>query len=123
MLRVLDTCGHVGYLPHSKAGNRLHYLGQLPQENAAETLVVALLSQISDLDEERVMTIDRTLSQTSLFYEVIHEQMQLWISAPVTQIVSTYSGRDVAAGGDVVRAGGGGVIGVRRAAGEGWKDR
>ena len=57
MLRVLDTCGHVGYLPHSKAGNRLHYLGQLPQENAAETLVVALLSQISDLDEERVMTI------------------------------------------------------------------
>jgi len=35
----------------SKAGNRLHYLGQLPKENAAETLVVALLSQIPDLDE------------------------------------------------------------------------
>jgi hypothetical protein len=60
----------------SKAGNRLHYLGQLAKENAAETLVVALLSQISDLDEERVMTIDRRLSQVSLFYEVIHEQVQ-----------------------------------------------
>jgi len=75
----------------SKARNRLHYLGQLHKENAAETLFVALLSQISDLDEERVMTIDRTLSQVSLFYEVIHEQMQLWISAPVTQTVSTIS--------------------------------
>ena len=60
------------------AGGALHqhYLGQLAKENAAETLVVALLSQISDLDEERVMTIDRRLSQVSLFYEVIHEQVQ-----------------------------------------------
>lgn len=59
-----------------KAMNSLHDLGLLPQEAGKEAPVVALLKQISDLDEERVVAITRTLSQASLFNDVVREQVQ-----------------------------------------------
>jgi hypothetical protein len=56
--------------------NSLHDLGLLPQQAGEEAPVVALLNQISDLDEERVVAITRTLSQASLFNDVVREQVQ-----------------------------------------------
>jgi hypothetical protein len=59
-----------------KAMSSLHDLGLLPQEKGEEAPIIALLNQISDLDEERVVAITRTLSQASLFNEVVREQVQ-----------------------------------------------
>ena len=59
-----------------KAMNSLHDLGLLPEEGGEEAPIIALLNQIADLDEERVVAITRTLSQASLFNEVVREQVQ-----------------------------------------------
>jgi hypothetical protein len=59
-----------------KAMNGLHDLGLLPEQAGAEAPVIALLNQITDLDEERVVAITRTLSQASLFNDVVREQVQ-----------------------------------------------
>jgi len=59
-----------------KAMNSLHDLGLLPEEGAEEAPIIALLNQIADVDEERVVAITRTLSQASLFNEVVREQVQ-----------------------------------------------
>jgi len=64
-----------------KAMNSLHDLGLLPEEAGREAPVIALLKQISDLDEERVVAITRTLSQASLFNDVVREQVQAIISS------------------------------------------
>jgi len=58
-----------------KAMGTLDDLGLLPQEQGAAP-VVALLDQISELDENKVSLIARTLSQASLFNEVVREQVQ-----------------------------------------------
>ena len=59
-----------------KAMNSLHDLGLLPEHSGEEAPIIALLKQIADLDEERVVAITRTLSQASLFNEVVREQVQ-----------------------------------------------
>ena len=59
-----------------KAMNSLHDLGLLPESKGQEAPIVALLNQISDLDEERVVAISRTLNQASLFNDVVREQVQ-----------------------------------------------
>jgi hypothetical protein len=59
-----------------QAMSRLHDLGLLPEKQGEEAPIIALLNQISDLDEERVVAITRTLSQASLFNEVVREQVQ-----------------------------------------------
>ena len=59
-----------------KAMNGLHDLGLLPDAAGEEAPVIALLNQITDLDEERVVAITRTLSQASLFNDVVREQVQ-----------------------------------------------
>jgi hypothetical protein len=59
-----------------KAMNQLHDLGLLPQGETKEAPIVALLNQISGLDEGRVTAIARTLSQASLFNDVVREQVQ-----------------------------------------------
>ena len=59
-----------------KAMNGLHDLGLLPDAAGEEAPVIALLNQITDLDEERVVAITRTLSQASLFNVVVREQVQ-----------------------------------------------
>jgi hypothetical protein len=58
-----------------KAMNSLHDLGLLPEKGGEEAPIIALLNQIADLDEERVVAITRTLSQASLFNEVVREQV------------------------------------------------
>lgn len=59
-----------------KAMSGLHDLGLLPEEGVEEAPIIALLNQIADVDEERVVAITRTLSQASLFNEVVREQVQ-----------------------------------------------
>ena len=43
---------------------------------SAEQPIIALLNQISDLDEARVAAIARTLSQASVFNDVVRQQVQ-----------------------------------------------
>lgn len=57
-----------------KALNQLRDLGLVPDTNE-EAPIVALLNRISELDEDRVVAIARTLSQSSLFNEVVREQI------------------------------------------------
>jgi hypothetical protein len=57
-----------------KAMTRLRDLGLVP-EKTEEAPVVALLNRVSDLDNDRVVAIARTLSQASLFNQVVREQV------------------------------------------------
>lgn len=60
-----------------RAMNGLHDLGLLPTEGDKQVEpVIALLNQISALDEGRVAAIARTLSQFSRFNDVVREQVQ-----------------------------------------------
>jgi hypothetical protein len=58
-----------------KALSGLRDLGLVP-DTSDEAPIIALLDQISDLDEERIVVIARTLNQASLFNEVVREQVQ-----------------------------------------------
>jgi hypothetical protein len=57
-----------------KALNRLRDLGLMP-EKPDEAPVVALIKQISDLDEEKAVAIARTLNHTTVFNEVVRQQV------------------------------------------------
>ena len=57
-----------------KALNSLRDLNLMPAGNE-EAPVIALLNQITDLDEEKVVAIAMTLNQASLFNEVVREQV------------------------------------------------
>jgi hypothetical protein len=57
-----------------KALNQLRDLGLVP-ERTEEAAIIALINRISDLDEDRIVAIARTLNQTSLFNEVVREQI------------------------------------------------
>ena len=57
-----------------RAVNGLRDLGLLP-EKPDEAPIIALINQISDLDEEKAVAIARTLSHTSVFNEVVREQI------------------------------------------------
>ena len=60
-----------------KAMNSLHDMGLVPDEGSdQEAPIIALLNQISDLDETRVAAIARTLDKASLFNDVVREQVQ-----------------------------------------------
>jgi len=60
-----------------KAMNTLHDLGLLPAEQGGqEAPIIVLLNLISDLDEQRVAAIARTLDKASLFNDVVREQVQ-----------------------------------------------
>lgn len=60
-----------------KAVNRLHDLGLMPTEGDRQVEpIIALLNQISELDEGRVTAIARTLNQASIFNDVVREQVQ-----------------------------------------------
>lgn len=61
-----------------RAMSRLRDLGVLGEAHAAEAQdapIVALLDEISDLDEARILAITRTLAQASVFNEVVREQV------------------------------------------------
>lgn len=57
-----------------KAMASLRDLGLMP-EKTEEAPITALLQQISDLDPDRIVLITRTLTQTSVFNEVVREQI------------------------------------------------
>jgi hypothetical protein len=59
-----------------RAMTRLQDLGLLSEERDERAPIIALLGQISDLDEGRVAAIARTLGQASLFNEVVRAQVQ-----------------------------------------------
>lgn len=61
------------YLDRAMQG--LRDLGLVPEERGEEAPIVALLNQISDLDEDKVVVIARTLDQMSFFNEVVREQV------------------------------------------------
>lgn len=57
-----------------RAMTQLRDLGLVP-EQSDEAPIIDLLNRITDLDEERVVAIARTLNQASLFNEVVREQL------------------------------------------------
>lgn len=57
-----------------KAVNALRDLGLMPQK-PDEVPIVSLINAISDLDEDKAIAIARTLSHTSVFNEVVREQI------------------------------------------------
>lgn len=60
-----------------KAMDGLHDLGLVPTEGDRQVEpIIALLNQISTLDEGRVAAIARTLNQSSLFNDVVRQQVQ-----------------------------------------------
>ena len=69
------TASPMQYL--ERAMNSLHDLGLVPTEGDKQAEpIIALLNQISELDEARVAAIARTLDQASLFNDVVREQVQ-----------------------------------------------
>ncbi len=59
-----------------KAMGQLRDLGLMP-ETTEEAPVVALIERIADLDEDKALAIARTLSQASVFNEVVREQVSM----------------------------------------------
>jgi hypothetical protein len=57
-----------------KAMGALRNMGLLPSKTE-EAPITHLLEQISDLDQERIVVITRTLSQASVFNDVVREQI------------------------------------------------
>lgn len=57
-----------------RALGQLRTLGLVP-DKSEEPPVISLLNRIADLDEDKVVAIARTLSQASLFNEVVREQI------------------------------------------------
>jgi hypothetical protein len=57
-----------------RAMNQLRDLGLVPQKTE-EAPIVALLNRVSDLGQDKVVAIARTLSQASLFNQVVREQI------------------------------------------------
>ena len=57
-----------------KAVNGLRDLGLMP-EKPEEAPIMALIEQVSDLDEDKALAIARTLSHTTVFNEVVREQI------------------------------------------------
>jgi hypothetical protein len=68
----MNTIQPLKYL--DAALNQLRDLSLVP-EKTNEAPIVDLINQISDLDEEKTLAIARTLSQASLFNEVVREQI------------------------------------------------
>ena len=72
MTNESDTPAPVHYL--DRAMSQLRDLGLVP-DKSHEAPIIDLLNRITDLDEERVVAIARTLNQASLFNEVVREQL------------------------------------------------
>ena len=57
-----------------KALSQVRDLGLMPEE-VDEAPIVALLEKLTDIDEQKVVAIARTLSQASVFNEIVREQV------------------------------------------------
>lgn len=75
-----------------KALNALHDLGLMP-ESTDESPIIALLNQIADLDESKVVAIARTLNQASTFNEVVREQISaMEVGERYEEITAAFNG-------------------------------
>ncbi len=60
-----------------KAMEKVRDLGLVPEDTTGQKdPMVALLNQLTDIDEERIIAISRTLNQASFFNDVVREQVQ-----------------------------------------------
>ena len=59
-----------------KAMTQIRDLGLMP-EKVDEAPIVALLERLVDIDEQKALAIARTLTQASVFNEVVREQVSL----------------------------------------------
>jgi hypothetical protein len=74
-----------------KALGALRDLGLMP-ESTDEAPIVALLNQIADLDEDKIVAIARTLNQASTFNEVVREQIAaMEIGARYQEITNAFN--------------------------------
>ena len=74
-----------------KAVNRLRDLGLMPAK-PSEAQMVALIKKISDLDEEKAVAIARTLNNTTVFNEVVREQISaMKVGERYEQIVNAFN--------------------------------
>ena len=67
-----ESLSPMKYLDKAMMG--LRDLGLVPEETE-DAPIIALIDQISELDEEKTIAIARTLNQASLFNEVVREQI------------------------------------------------
>src|SRR5690625_2560202 len=76
-----------------KALGRLRELNLLPADQvASDAPIVSLLNQISDLDEDRIVAITRTLSQASTFNDVVRQQVaQMNVGTRYEQIANQFN--------------------------------
>lgn len=74
-----------------KAMLKLRDLGLVP-EKTEEAPIVVLLNRVSDLDQDKVVAIARTLSQTSLFNQVVREQVSgMGLSDRYTKVTDAFN--------------------------------
>ncbi|MGB5717038.1 MAG: cell surface protein [Gammaproteobacteria bacterium] len=74
-----------------KALNSLRDLDLMPADSK-EAPVIALLNQITDLDEDKVVAIAMTLNQSSLFNEVVREQVSaMQIGERYEEIIKSFN--------------------------------
>ena len=72
---MTETLQPISYL--DRAMETLRNVGLLPDDaSTAEAPIVPILQRISDLDEERVVAITRTLAQATVFNEVVRRQVE-----------------------------------------------
>src|SRR5699024_2953962 len=71
----------------------LRELNLLPADQvASDAPIVSLLNQISDLDEDRIVAITRTLSQASTFNDVVRQQVaQMNVGTRYEQIANQFN--------------------------------
>lgn len=75
-----------------RATGALRDLGLLPTGAAEEAPVVGLLQRITDLDPDRIAIITRTLTQMSVFNEVVREQVsQMSVGERYEEITSAFN--------------------------------
>lgn len=69
------SAGPMQYL--DKAMDKIRDLGLVPEKRDGKNdPMVVLLNQLTDIDEDRIIAISRTLNQTSFFNDVVREQVQ-----------------------------------------------
>jgi len=74
-----------------KAVSQIRDLGLMP-EQTAEAPIVSILEKITDVDEEKVVAIARTLTQASVFNDVVREQVtQMKIGERYEEITAAFN--------------------------------
>ncbi len=73
-----------------KALSQIRDLGLMP-EKVDEAPIVSILNKLSDLDEAKIVAIARTLSQASVFHDIVREQVsQMKIGERYTEIIESF---------------------------------